>query len=169
MLAVLGDAEAFSLSFKGSADYPMTIKIPLGLDYAYGYATLYEKMDKEWKLIHSVRIDSKGNASLYLNGFDPLTKYMIGINVEGVNITNAYIPSELSNDYGGLMDENGTLYEITGIQSKWGLTFNQVTMILIAVMVGVTVLVGVVMFVIFKMQQNKEKVRREVMSEKKRK
>ena len=167
MESVLKGADAYSLSFKGYADYPMTIKIPLGLDYANGYATLYEYVDKEWKLIHSVRIDSKGNATLYLNGFDPFTKYMIGLNVEGVNITNAYIPSELYADYGGLMDEHGNMYEVTGIQSKWGITLNQFSLIVFGVLGGVIVLVGLVMFIIFKMQQNKEKIRREVMNESK--
>ncbi len=169
MKAVLGESEAFSLTFKGISDYPMTIKIPLGLDYAYGYATLFEKDGKEWKLIHSVRIDSKGNATLYLNGFDPFTKYMIGLNVEGVNITNAYIPSELYADYGILTDENGNMYEITGIQSKWGITLNQFSLIVFGALGGVIVLVGLVMFIIFKMQQNKEKIRREVMNESKNK
>ncbi|MBR5289592.1 MAG: leucine-rich repeat protein [Erysipelotrichaceae bacterium] len=167
MKAVLGESEAFSLTFKGIADYPMTIKIPLGLDYAYGYATLFEKDGKEWKLIHSVRIDSKGNAALYLNGFDPLTKYMIGLNLDGVNITNAYIPSELAGDYGILTDENGNMYEVTGIQSKWGITLNQFSLIVFGALGGVIVLVGLVMFIIFKMQQNKEKIRREVMNESK--
>ena len=167
MKSVLGEAEAFSLKFKGAAEYPMTIQIPLGLDYAYGYATLYEKDGKEWKLIHSVRIDSKGRAALYLNGFDSLTNYMIGLNVEGVNITNAYIPSELAGDYGILTDEHGNMYEVTGIQSKWGITLSQFSLIVFGVLGGVIVLVGLVMFIIFKMQQNKERVRREVMSEKK--
>ena len=167
MKAVLGESEAFLLSFKGAADYPMTIQIPLGLDYAYGYASLYEKDGKEWKLIHSVRIDSKGNASLYLRGFDSLTKYMIGLNVEGVNITNAYIPSELSADYGILTDADGNMYEVTGVQSKWGITLSQFSLIVFGVLGGVIVLVGLIMFIIFKMQQNKEKIRYEVMNEKK--
>ena len=169
MQSVLKGADAYSLSFKGYADYPMTIKIPLGLNYANGYATLYEYVDKEWKLIHSVRIDSKGNATLYLNGFDPLTKYMIGLNVEGINITNAYIPSELYSDYGGLIDEHGNMYEVTGIQSKWGITLSQFSFIVFGALGGVIVLVGLVMFIIFKMQQNKEKIRREVTNESKNK
>lgn len=167
MRIVLKESEAFLLKFKGMADYPMTIKIPLGLNYAYGYASLFEKDGQEWKLVHSVRLDSKGNATLFLNGFDSLTEYMIGLNLDGVNITNAYIPSELSGDYGILTDENGNMYEVTGIQSKWGITLNQFSLIVFGALGGVIVLVGLVMFIIFKMQQNKEKIRREVMNESK--
>lgn len=169
MIEVLGNADAFSLMFEGSASYPMTIRIPIGQEYAYGYATLFQKDGKHWKLIHSVRIDSKGNASLYLSSFDSMTKYMIGLNLEGINITNAYIPSELSDDYGMLTDEHGNMYEVTGINSKWGITLSQFSLIVFGVLGGVFLLVGMVMFVIFKMQQNKEKIRRQVMMEKSKK
>lgn len=165
----IDEAQGFLLKFKDSCDYSVKVKLFLGIEYARNYASLYQKDGKKWDLIHSVQIDRDGYAPFYLSGFDSLTDYMIGLNVEGVNITNAYVPSELSGDYNGLMDEHGNMYEVTGIQSKWGITLSQFSLIVFGVLGGVIVLVGLVMFIIFKMQQNKEKIRREVTNESKNK
>lgn len=161
-------AQGYLLNFKGSCDYQLKVKVFMGLEYARNYASLFQKKGKEWNLIHSVQIDYEGYATFYLAGYDSFTDYLIGINVEGVNITNAYIPSELSNDYANLIDENGNMYEVTGIKSKWGISLKQFTFILVGIMGGIILIVGGIMYVIFKMKQNKERIRLEIMRGKQR-
>jgi len=160
--AVLNGCEGYYLKFKGAADFDITVKIHLGSTYARNYATLYQK-DGDWQLMQSVKIDSNGNASFYLSSYDYLTKYLIGINIEGVDSSNALIPEDLYEEYGGLMDAYGNKYVITGSESRWGISVGQFTLILMAVMILIVSIVGITMYVMHKSKINKEKIRQEVM------
>ena len=86
---VIQNSKAYFLKFKGACDYQLKVKLFVGLEYARNYASLYQKNGKKWNLVHSVQIDYEGYATFYLAGYDSLTDYLIGLNVDGVNITKS--------------------------------------------------------------------------------
>lgn len=159
----IGDADAYYLKIKANIDFNVTLKILLGAEHDLSIAALYEKDGGDWEVLQSVTTDSLGYASFYLGSFDSFTKYLIGINVEGID--SGIIPDDLYDNYEGLMDAYGNRYVITGRTSKWGITAGQLTIILIVFMVVITASIGGVMYMIHKRKQAKEKIRKEVMGD----
>lgn len=157
----IGDATGFYLKFKSNIDFNVTVKILLGKEYSFDIAALYQK-DGDWNFLQSVTIDQDGYASFYFASFDIFTKYLIGINVEGIE--SGILPESMYDDYEGLMDAYGNRYVITGSESRWGLTVGQVTLILATVLIGTVALIGGSMWLIFKRKQEKERIKHEVMS-----
>ena len=149
VLAVLGNAQGYYLTLDGNIDFNIGVKIKL--DYM-GYASLYQK-NRSWNLVQTTSIDSNGYVSFYLNSFDRLTKYLLGINVESINQDTIIIPESEYGQYNGLIDEYGNKYEITGVESSWGITIGQFTLILIAVLVFIVSIIGVIMYVLYKRNQ----------------
>lgn len=156
--AVLGEAQGYYLTFNTNADFDITVKVNLHSD---GYATLYQD-NKGWKLVQSVKIDSEGYASFYLGSFDKYTKYLIGVNVDSIEQNSIILSEEEYDNYGGLMDEFGNKYEITGVESRWGITLGQFTMYVVFAMIVIVALVGVVMYVLFKKDQMQNNMKRMV-------
>lgn len=147
---ILNGSPGYLLKFKGNVDYNITVKVYLGNNNQT--ASLYQKNGKEWSLIQSVKIDSNGYASFYLDGYDVYTDYLIGINTEDSK-SNVLLSEEEYDNYGGLMDEFGNKYEITGVESRWGITLGQFTMYVAFALIAVVALVGVVMYVLYKKSQ----------------
>lgn len=159
MINVLGNSEAYTLKFLGSSDFKVTLSVLLGNEYSYQYATIYQREGMGYNYLQNVQIDGDGYANFYFDGFDSFTTYLIGINVSN---ENALIPDSL---HGGLMDEHGNKYEITGVKSKWGISLGTFSLIIFGAVGVIVLIIGGAMFIMFKRQQANEKIRREVMSE----
>lgn len=166
---VLKDAQGYYLSFLDSIDFELTVQIKVGKQYAYGYASLYQMSGSNWEYIQTSRVDREGYAAFYFKSFDSLTKYLIGMNVDSDSRKDAIIPESLYDDYGILRDAEGNRYMLTGASSRWGISFKNFSLIIFGVLGVVILLVGATSFVFYKMKQNKEKVRREVMMDSKKK
>lgn len=159
MINVIGNSEAFTLKLKGSSEFKVTVKVSLGREYALHTASLYQRDGSGYNYIQTVQIDTDGNASFYFESYDSWTTYLIGIDA---NSENVLIPDEMNNT---LTDEYGNKYQITGVKSKWGISLGTFSLIIFGIVAAVILIIGGVMFMIFKRQQANEKIRREVMSE----
>lgn len=158
---LIGDSDAYLVEFEDEIPFEVTVELPLGSVYAQHYATLCQKpLLKSWQTLQSVIIDRQGVASFYLSSLDKQTKYMVVIDMEGIDASDILIPDSLSDDYGGLTDAEGNKYVLSGTESSWGLSFAQVTLILIAVIVILFVVVGLVVRLQFKSKANKEMLER---------
>lgn len=158
---VIGNSNAYLLQFKSSCDIPVTVDVDFGSLYGQQFASIFQKDFSSYDYLQTVRMDAQGIASFYLANFDSLTTYLIGINVDE-KYTQAIIPD---NEYNGLTDAYGNKYEITGMESKWGLTITQVMLIMAAIMVAVIAAVGGGMYMMNKRKIENERIRKEVMSE----
>lgn len=159
----IGESEGYYLSFDGSSNIPMVIEIELDVLYIQNFASLFQKDMFSWEHLQTVRVDSNGIASFYFGSFDSFTSYLIGINVDGYGL-DAIIPDD---EYNGLTDAYGNRYEITGFESKWGLTIGQVITIMIVVLIVVVVSVGGAMYVMNKRNIDFQIIKKEVMRKKK--
>lgn len=160
---VLGESVGYFLEFEGASDVNFTIKLFLGDEYAMQMGSLFQMKHGKWEHVQSSIIDESGYVTFYLSSYDSLTDYLIGINTAKISISEAIIPDSMSESYGGLTDIDGKPYEITGLKSSWGITINQFTFILFGMLSGIILLVGVIMYVIYRIRLNREKVRHEVM------
>lgn len=157
----LGTDKGYILTFDGSAQMNAELKVQLpDTDLLFNNAYLYQ-VDKNgnYTKLQAVQIDLNNVAHFYLANVDSDVKYVIGINV----------PDEVGDDVivyqSPLSDPNAEAiarleqieYAVTGVKSSWGLSFWQVTIIMIIVLVVLIVTVGVVLGAI-----NKNKFRREM-------
>lgn len=140
----LGTAVSFVLRFQAPAQVNAEVLIPLGSDYAYQNATLFQR-DGSLKQLQTVVVDDGGYAHLYLASVNEQTDYYIAMNLPDVSQT-AIVPDELLNSYGNPIRTSPIEYEITGRTSSWGMTINQVTWIMAGVLVFCVAAVGVVMY-----------------------
>lgn len=134
------------IEFKNDIDFNSQVNVKLGKENARHYATLYQKDGKEYKVIQSVLIDNNGKTWFSLANIDKDTDYYIAIDVEGVSQENSVIPKTMYEEFGGLADENGVRYEITGRSSKWGITGGQFALY-VGIALGFMILVVAVIMI----------------------
>ena len=143
----LGVNTCYVLRFHDSAEINAELMVGLGDHMALQNATLLK--GKDFEQIQSSVVDQDGYAHFYLASVNKRSEYYIAINLPGAQ-GNAIVPDELTNAYGNPIFHGPIKYEITGQTSSWGMTFNQVTWIMVAVLVGCVVAVGAVMFALNK-------------------
>lgn len=145
----LSDAVAYTLQFNKSSTVRVEIMIRLASAFARNTATLYQVDGNELVELQSVVIDSLGYAHFYLANIDAEQDYRIGVNVPDVDQSTIIVPEELHNEYGITSNfvDITQQYVFTGRKSSWGMSVNQVTWILLAVMGTCIVAVGVVMYI----------------------
>lgn len=153
---LLQGAVAYTLSFAQEIPYKLSVQIPLGSSYAGSYATIFQRaLTAPWEKLQTMLIDGTGNTFFYLENVDNLTTYMIGINVPGISAEEIMVPDNMSGEYGGLTDELGNKYVVTGAKSSWGMTLGQVMGILAAILIGCMVAIGGVMWLVLKRKATK--------------
>ena len=156
---LIGNATAYRIKFNDNIPFEITIKLPLGYSYATHYATLCQKpILKSWEILQSVVIDRQGLACFYVSSVDKHTDYMAVIDMAGIDAEDILIPDSLSDEYGGLTDEGGNKYVITGTKSSWGISFGQLTLILFGIIVLMVVIVGAIVKLQFKLTANRKRM-----------
>lgn len=135
---------SFVLRFESDAHVNAEVLINLGKSLARQNATLFQRDGGELIRHQTVVVDADGYAHFYLASVNDRTNYYIAINLTAEE--EAIIPEEMLEEYGSVVNYNPIEYEITGRTSSWGMTFSQVTWIMIAVLVGCVVIVGFVMY-----------------------
>lgn len=145
----LSDAVAYTLQFNKSSTVRVEVMIRLPAEFARSTASLYQVNDKKLTLLQSVIIDSMGYAHFYLANIDAEQDYRIGIDVPDIDRETVIVPKELHDEYGvtDTFVDITQQYVFTGRKSSWGMSVNQVTWILLAVMGTCIVAVGVVMYI----------------------
>lgn len=142
--AELGVENCYVLRFLAPAEINAEVLISLGAALAQRNATLLQR-DAELKRIQSVVVDRQGFAHFYLASVSDQTEYYIAIDLPDAR-QEAIIPDELLDSYGNPVRHTPIQYEITGRTSSWGMSFGQVTGILVAVLAGCVIVVGFVMY-----------------------
>ena len=153
----LGTDNCFGLTFGESSNIEAETVISLPTDTAYNTAHLYQvEKDGSHTLLQSVKVDADAKAHFYLASVDKDTNYVIGVNVPGESTDNVIVPDELMTAYGSVYERlNKIEYVTTGVKSSWGLSFMQVTWIMVGVIGAAIILVGAVMTVMNKKKQKK--------------
>ena len=100
-------------------------------------------------------IDREGIAHFYLEQIKADVEYLIGINIPNRDAAandpqDVIIPDDLMDEYPDIEQIEPIEYVITGRKSSWGLSGNQVTLILAGVMITSIVVVGVIVYIMFK-------------------
>lgn len=129
--------------------------LPLGEDLARDTAVFFAPEKKEYLRMQASIIDREGIAHFYLEKIKADIEYLIGINIPNRDVAanepqDAIIPEELKDEYPNIEQIEPIEYVITGRKSSWGLSGNQVTLILAAVMITSIVVVGVIVYIMFK-------------------
>ncbi len=143
----LGTTNSYVISFKDSAELNSEVKIKLpDSSAANSNAFLYQINDKgEHERIQAVRVDSDSVAHFYLASVDKDTKYVVGVNVPGEKTDDVIFYQDPINPNAMAIQRLEKIkYEVTGVKSSWGLSFWQVTIILVVSLVVVIIVVGVI-------------------------
>lgn len=145
----------FLLKFNSDLNFKVEVHLPVGLSNARMIASFYspEFKDGYTRMQNSV-IDNDGIAHFYLASVKSSSEYLIGISnktdEDRDGLSEAIVPVEIEGDYPKADYREPIQYVISDVKSSWGLDINQVTLILVGVMVGCILIVGVVVFIIFK-------------------
>lgn len=147
----------YQLKFLSTVELSAELVIRLPGGHALSTATLYQrKGGNKLQTLQSVMVDTSGDAHWYVGAVDEKTEYLIGIDVPGAVEDTPIIPPALQEQYNiQNVGNDGVEYVITGRKSSWGMELKQVMGIMAAVMVGVIVIVGVVIFTINKRRLRK--------------
>ena len=148
LCAELGVVTCYVLRFLAPAQINAEMLIRLDKALSMQNATLLQR-DEELKQVQSVAVDQKGYAHFYLASVTENTDYYIAINMPQIQ-QEVIIPDELLSAYGNPERHTPIQYEITGRKSSWGMSFGQVTGIMVAVLVVCVAAVGILMFALNK-------------------
>lgn len=153
----LGTKDCYELTFSDNVEMKAEVVIPLPEISVNSNAFLYQIEDNgDFTCVQGVAVDDNSNAHFYLGAADSETKYVIGVNVPSQSTESVIIPEESFGRYHSPVDRLQNIeYVITGRKSSWGLSFMQVTWIMLGVLFGCAVVIGVVMFVVNKQKQKK--------------
>ena len=148
---LIGNAQSYLLEFEDNIPFEVTVTIPIGYSYAKHLATICQKpVLKSWEIMQSTVIDAQGDALFYLSSLDKQTKYLVAIDMEGISLEEVLIPDSMADEFGNLTDAAGNKYVLTGTQSSWGISFWQLTLILLGIIIVSGIVVGVIIKIQFK-------------------
>ncbi len=153
-IAVVGIGTSYAVVFHSDIDFKVEVELPLSSDLKLGEAAFFAPEKDGYQRMQTTVIDEAGIAHFYLQNVQKDTECLIGINVNvqkpESTINEAIIPNTLQNGSDRYEQIEQIEYVVTGTKSSWGIDIGQLTWILAGGMVGSFVIVGFVMFVIFK-------------------
>lgn len=154
----LGTGRCFVLRFQKDAQVNAELLLSLGKSLTHQTATLL----LDGSRIQSSVVDQQGNAHFYLASVAADVDYYVAMDLPQAQ-QEAIVPDELLDSYGRPLRQGPIQYEITGVKSSLGVTFNQFTWMLIAALVACVVIVGVVVWML-----QKQKLKADASSENRR-
>lgn len=148
---LIGESESYLVEFAQELPFDVTVAIRMGIPYSRLFASFCQNVSGDtWEILQSVLIEDTGYASFYLNSLKNTASYLVAIDVASVGVNEVFIPDMLLEEYGGLTDENGTKYIVTGRKSSWGISLGQLTWIMIGVLTVSVIVIGTIMYVLNK-------------------
>jgi len=140
----IGTGTAYGLTFHGNIDFK--VKLALPLEQPRSVASIFTEEEGSYKLSHKVVIDNKRNAQFYLEQVNPEVEYLIGINVPTAldDMSNVIVPNPQPGVYVPMDFVENVPHLVSPPISSLGVSFNQLTWILVGGMVALIVVVGVV-------------------------
>lgn len=155
----VGIGKSYAVAFHSGINFKTEVELPLGNDFRLATAIFFAPADKGYDRMQSVIVDEEGVAHFYLANVQAETEYLVGINIPDKeadsNVNQAIVPDALQNKAQRYEQVEEIEYIVTGVKSSWGMDFGQVTWILAGVMLGSVVIVGIVMYIIFKSKLKK--------------
>lgn len=157
--AAVGKGTSFAVVFDSDIDFKVEVQLPLGGSLARDTAVFFSSEEEGYARMQATVIDGEGIAHFYLGQVQADTEYLIGINVpdseDESGISDAIIPEVLQNEYPQLEQVEEIEYIVTGVKSSWDMDLGQVTTILAVVMVSSVIIVGIVVYALFKRKLKK--------------
>lgn len=165
----IGNAQSYTVTL-GSTTLNTTLLLPLGNTTSRQTATLYAVNGGTLEKLTSVIVDDEGKAAFRLAGTQA-GDYVVALDVADIPAEEVLIPEKLAPQYditygATLTDSQGNQYVITGRVNKLGFGLDTLTWIIVGVLVGSTVLVGVIMVIWNKQQKKAYHYRKESRSHK---
>ena len=156
----LQGAESYTVTL-GSTSVNSTLMLPLGNETARQVATLYQKRGNKLEKLTSVIVDDQGRAAFSLAGTKE-GEYIVALDVQTVAREEAVIPQALAKEYditygATLTDAYGNQYVLTGRVNKLGISLGTLTGVVVGILLGTTILVGIVMVTINKQKKRYQK------------
>lgn len=147
----MGVTEGYVLTFHTSAEVEAEVLIRLPAATARRGATLFQQSGKPLTRHQTVLVDGDGCAHFYLASVNHETDYFIGMDAPASEEDEeVIIPDNMLQEYGNAERYQPITYAITGRKSSWGMSFGQVTWILVGALVACVAVVGGVLYVLNK-------------------
>ncbi len=143
----LGTDRGYIITFAESAEIDAEVIIQLpssGMGYSNAYLYQVEK-NGELTRLQAVMVDINGAAHFYLASVKSETQYVLGLNVPGESTEDVILPEIDDATANAIARVEQIEYVVTGVDSSWGLSFGQVTLIMVGALVFVIIVVGIVM------------------------
>lgn len=136
----------YQVDFNSEVDFEAVVGVPLKVGDAQQYATMYSSDTFSVTEMSSAVVDDNGYAWFPAADIDPQKDYYVGVNVEGADTSNAFVPDSILERYGDgsgetLTDAAGTRYQVGERESRWGITGKQFT---VYVVIGLGALILVI-------------------------
>lgn len=151
---VVGIGTSYVVIFHSDIDFKTEVELPLTNDLRLATAIFFAPVEEEYQRMQAVVIDEEGVAHFYLANVQAETEYLVGINIPNreneSTVSDAIVPENLQNSAQPYEQVEEIQYIVTGIKSSWGMNLGQVMWILAGVMGGTMVIVGVVVYIMFK-------------------
>lgn len=152
----LGTDDCYEVDFEESSSVKSEILIQLPESSKGKNAYLYQvEDDGSHTRLQASAVDNNANAHFFLSNVEKNTKYIIGLNVPGESTDDVIITSELAAVYGAIQRLEKIEYVSTGVRNINGLTLGNLMLIVIGGLVFISIIVGVVMFFIYRSKQLK--------------
>lgn len=148
--ATIGDSKSYILVFEESVQLDQSPAVYVGTEWAKNLATLYYENDNGLSKMQTVVIDNAGYAHFYISNTTNVSNYIVAINVKGEKMANAIVPPSLHNDFGITDSFDDILYAPTVMRLYKGLNVVQVILIVLSAVVGVSIIVGLVIFIFYR-------------------
>lgn len=157
-----GSTGVYTLKFNGKFIYNAEVRVKLGADFSRKYATLFFTNGENRDSLQNVLIDSESRASFAFGAGSVTEGYVVAVDVASMSVgQEAYIPENMQGEYTGLMDENGTRYVVTGVESSWGIGIGEFTRYVVVGFVGIVIVVGCIVYVLMKQEEIKRKYKQD--------
>lgn len=147
-IEALGTEDCYKVTFEENAEINAEILVKLPGETKGANAFLYQvEEDGSHTRLQATAIDNDGNAHFYVAKVDKDTEYVVGVNVPGEKTDDVIIPDALfdKTTQGAIERLEEIEFVVTGVESSWGLSFFQVTLILAGVLVATIVAVGIIL------------------------
>lgn len=156
----LGTDDCFRLVFDESVEQKAEVIVQLPPQTAvHTNAYLYQiEDDGTYTKLQAVAVDNNGCTHFYIGSADPYSDYIIGLDVAGEDGSDVIIPDELMPPVNNSASATGPLSPLDRLEDiqyvevernyHMGFGYGGLTWILIAVLVGTTIIVGGIMIVI---------------------
>lgn len=150
----LGTNECYQVVFDETSRVNANIVISLPQKAAGTNAFLYQIVGGKPKRIQGSVVDSNANANFFLSSIKENGKYVIGINVPGEKVDDIIIPDTASDVFGAIARLEKIEYA-SPIRTLAGFTINQIILIMIGMLVFIAIVVGIIVYMLYKNKANK--------------